>query len=108
MIIEAVRGLDVDELLEPSELEGWSRLTILCHLRYGASALLRMTRDTLAGRATAYYPDGRSAQRPGTLEPLPGETGGDVIESLAAYAEELDAGWARPFGQAFSRAFPGP
>jgi hypothetical protein len=50
-LLEALGRLDDDAMMAPSELPGWSRLTIVCHLRYGASALLRMTRDALAGRA---------------------------------------------------------
>ena len=61
-------------LLGPSLLPGWSRLTVLCHLRYGASALLRMTAEALAGEPTSYYPEGRAAQRPGTLGPQAGES----------------------------------
>jgi maleylpyruvate isomerase len=94
-LVQMLRELDGDRLRAPSDLEGWSRLTIVCHLRYGASALLRMTRDVLAGRATAYYPDGRATQRPGTLEPHLGEAAAEVIDSLASVATELDAEWAR-------------
>lgn len=79
---------------DPSRLRGWSRLTIVCHLRYGATALLRMTNDALAGRETAYYPDGRARQRPATLAPGPGETAGDVLDSWAEAAARLDDSWA--------------
>jgi uncharacterized protein (TIGR03083 family) len=93
-LVQVLRELDIEDLLAPSDLEGWSRLTVVCHLRYGASALLRMTRDVVAGRATAYYPQGRARQRPRTLEPQVGEAAGEVIESLATVAAELDAAWA--------------
>ena len=53
-----------------------------------------MTRDVLAGKPTAYYPEGRAGQRPGTLEPQPGEAVEDVVTSLSAVAAELDAEWA--------------
>lgn len=56
--------LDDLALEAPSQLSGWSRLTILCHLRYGTQALRRMTIDALAGRETSYYPLGREHQRP--------------------------------------------
>jgi hypothetical protein len=39
-IVENLRGLRDDELRQPSELPEWSRLTIACHLRFGAGTLL--------------------------------------------------------------------
>jgi hypothetical protein len=33
---------------------GWDRLTVVCHLRYGAEANARMTRDILNGELTAF------------------------------------------------------
>lgn len=92
-LIAAVRGLDDGALTAPSRLPGWSRLTIVCHLRYGASASLRMTEDTLAGRATSYYPGGRAAQRPVTLRPGPGEQPRDVLDDWAEVAARLDRLW---------------
>jgi len=62
-------------------------------LRYGASALLRMTDDALAGRPTAFYPEGRDRQRPGTLEPAPGERPADVLADWGATAQRLDERW---------------
>ena len=94
-LVDEVRRLDTDGLRAPSELDGWSRLTILCHLRYGASALLRITRAVLAGREASYYPEGRAAQRPRTLEPEPSEAPEDVVTSLSSTAHELDEEWAR-------------
>jgi hypothetical protein len=63
-LIAAVRGLDTGALTAASRLPGWSRLTIVCHLRYGASSLLRMTEDVLAGRETAYYRPGEQRSGP--------------------------------------------
>ncbi len=93
-IVGVLSRLDDDALLAPSELPGWSRLTIACHLRYGAGALSRMTRAALAGRPTAYYPDGRAAQRPGTLLPFEGESPRDVVTALARHGRELDEVWS--------------
>ena len=93
-LLAVLRELDAHELEAPSELPGWSRLTIICHLRYGARALLRMTDDALAGRATSYYPGGRAHQRPGTLHPTPGERPGAVLDDWGRGAAELDERWA--------------
>lgn len=93
-IAESLRGLDDDELHQPSELPGWSRLTIACHLRFGAEALSRMTCSSLHGVPAAYYPEGREAQRPLTLVPRPGESAHDVVESLMLLGEELDEQWS--------------
>lgn len=93
-ITESLHELGEDELLEPSELPEWSRLTIACHLRFGAEALSRMTRAAMAGHAVAYYPEGRDRQRPRTLEPLPGESPAEVVESLALRSEELYQLWS--------------
>src|SRR6266487_2946050 len=70
-----------------------SRPKVACHLRFGAEALLRMTRDALAGKETAYYPRGRERQRPATLEPRPAESPQDVVESLAHSSQDLDDVW---------------
>jgi uncharacterized protein (TIGR03083 family) len=80
-------------LEEPSLLPDWSRLTIACHLRYGAAALKRMTKAALRGDPTAYYPDGRALQRPGTLVPRRGEGPVDVVASLAGKSFWLDQAW---------------
>lgn len=89
-IVDALRVADLDG---PSLLPGWSRLTIACHLRFGAVALARITDDALAGRPASYYPEGRAAQRPGTLEPMPGESAADVVASLAAESDALHRRW---------------
>jgi uncharacterized protein (TIGR03083 family) len=80
-------------LEEPSLLPDWSRLTVACHLRYGAAALKRMTKTALRGEPTAYYPHGRSVQRPGTLLPRKGEGPVDVVASLAGESFWLDQAW---------------
>ena len=90
-VVEALGGCD---LRAPSELPGWSRLTIACHLRYGADAMRWMTLDTVAGRPTAYYPAGRAGQRPGTLEPHPDESPAAVVRSLRDASAALDETWA--------------
>ena len=94
-VVLALRRLTDAELLAPSALEGWSRLTIACHLRYGAAALLRMTEDTLRGRPTSFYPEGRAGQREATLRPASGEAPADVVASLRATSSALDAAWRR-------------
>lgn len=90
-LVDAVADVD---LLAPSLLPGWSRLTIVCHLRYGAEAMRRMTIDALEGRRTAYYPEGRATQRPGTLEPRDGESPADVVQSLEDASAALDRTWS--------------
>lgn len=85
-LLDILADLDDAELSGPSELPGWSRLTIACHLRYGAAAILRMTRDALDGQETSYYPEGRDRQRPKTLRPAPHETARDVLENWRALA----------------------
>jgi len=93
-IVEGLRNLDAGGLAQPSLLPGWSRLTIACHLRYGAVALQRMTSDTQHGRPTAYYPEGRQQQRQSTLVPRDGESSSDVVESLATSSRILHDRWA--------------
>jgi uncharacterized protein (TIGR03083 family) len=92
-IVEALSLLDEETLGEPSELPGWSRLTIACHLRYGAEALCRMTGAAIAGEPTAYYPDRREAQRSETLSPLPTESPLDVVASLGEHSTALERAW---------------
>jgi maleylpyruvate isomerase len=93
-IADALGALDDRALRAPSRLDGWSRLTIACHLRYGAEALARMTRHAIAGAPTTYYPDGRDQQRPSTLIPRPGESGADVVASLATSGDEVVRLWS--------------
>jgi len=93
-IADRLSGLSDDELHQSSELPEWSRLTIACHLRFGAEALTRMTRSAVQGLPVAYYPEGRDVQRPRTLVPLPGESPQGVVESLARLSEELNQEWS--------------
>ena len=90
-VCDALEGSDLES---PSSLPGWSRLTIACHLRYGAQALRQMTIDALADRPASYYPGGRATQRPGTLEPLAGESPADVVSSLRDAGAALDDLWS--------------
>ncbi len=100
-IVDALNREGSDALSAPSWLPGWSRLTITCHLRYGAEALLRMTSAGISGHRAAYYPDGRAMQRPGTLEPAPGEDPLRVVESLRSLSTELEKLWDNLDGQAW-------
>jgi len=93
-LLRAVRQIDKASLEGPSQLPGWSRLTIVCHLRYGTHALRRMTQDALAGRETSYYPEGRDRQRPSTLVRFPGEGPCDVVNDWEAAASSLDWEWS--------------
>lgn len=93
-VVGALRDLGVDELQAPSRLPGWTRLTIACHLRYGADALREMTARTLSGELAAYYPGGRDELRPTTLLPAPGEMPRAVVESLARLSDRLQTTWA--------------
>ena len=93
-IAASLRALGDDELHQPSELPEWSRLTIACHLRFGAEALSRMTRSALHGVPGAYYPEGRETQRPLTLVPHPDESAQDVVESLALLSDGLNEEWS--------------
>jgi uncharacterized protein (TIGR03083 family) len=92
-ITETLLEIDPDELTGPSLLPGWSRLTITCHLRYGAAALRLMTRAAFADEPASYYPKGRSLQRPRTLSPRRGESPTDVVASLARESLWLDQAW---------------
>lgn len=86
--------LEEFELRAPSSLPGWSRLTVLCHLRYGAEASLAITEGARRGERVAFYPDGRNLQRPWTLLPRPGEAPFDVVREARSAAEALDGAWA--------------
>ena len=101
-LVALLRGLDDAGWAAPSLLPAWSRLTVACHLRYGAAALARMTDDAVAGRPTSYYPGGRAAERPSTLEPSPGESPADVVRSWEAAAASLDERWASLPAEAWS------
>lgn len=89
-VLAALEGADLEA---PSLLPGWSRLTIACHLHYGAQALRWMTRDAIVGRPTSYYPDGRATQRPMTLVPRNDESSADVVTSLRQRSAELHDDW---------------
>jgi uncharacterized protein (TIGR03083 family) len=93
-IIEALSKLDESGVATASLLPGWNRLTIACHLRYGAAALMAMTEATLAGLPASYYPQGRAEQRPHTLLPNIGERPSDVVGSLARTSERLSHVWS--------------
>jgi uncharacterized protein (TIGR03083 family) len=93
-LLAMLRKLDAAGLEAPSELPGWTRLTIVCHLRYGTHALRRMTLDALAGRETSYYPQGRARQRPATLLPAPDERPTEVLDDWQSAAVELDRTWS--------------
>lgn len=80
------------DLGAPSLLPEWSRLTIACHLRYGAETLRQMTVDALAGREASYYPLGRDLQRPGTLRPR--DARDDVVPSLRHESDRLHEIWS--------------
>jgi maleylpyruvate isomerase len=93
-VVTALRAAGDEGLRAPSLLPGWSRLTIACHLRYGAEAFGRMTEAALEDRPVSYYPGGREADRPATLEPAPDESPAEVVASLAAHSGALDRLWA--------------
>ena len=93
-VVTALRALGSPALTEPSTLPGWDRLTVACHLRYGARASRRVTREALAGRPASFYPGGRAARRPATLRPGPGEGASEVVDSLAAESAALGECWA--------------
>ncbi len=82
-------------LSNPTRLPEWTRLTVACHLRYGAIASYRMTHDILSDREASFYPGGRLVQRPGTLVPEPGEGDQQVVASLRQESTKLHDSWAR-------------
>lgn len=87
-------GAAPETLMGASFLPGWSRLTIACHLRFGAETSRAMTAAALAGHEAAFYPEGRATQRPGTLTPRTNETPSDVVNSLIDASSQLDALWS--------------
>jgi uncharacterized protein (TIGR03083 family) len=107
-IVESLSGLDDNELRGSSGLPEWSRLTIACHLRFGAGALSRMTRSAVQGVPVAYYPEGREVQRDGTLVPQAGESPQDVVNSLACLSEELNEIWTALGSGAWGREIVEP
>lgn len=92
-LCQALSSLDQQKLRRTSRLPGWDRLTVVCHLRYGARASRRMTEDALGGRPTAFYPLGRERQREATLEPDIGESPADIVTSLNSESRRLDKLW---------------
>lgn len=92
-IHRALAGLSPEQLEQPSALEGWSRLALVCHLRYGAQATRQMTVAGLSGRAASFYP--AEQQRAATLRPGPNETPCDVIASFGRESELLHEVWQR-------------
>jgi uncharacterized protein (TIGR03083 family) len=94
-VVAALAAAEPGALDRSSSLAGWTRLTLVCHLRYGAVASQRLTTDALAGRPTSFYPGGRSRQRPDTLRPGESEAPADVVGSLATQSGRLQELWAR-------------
>jgi len=62
-----------------------------------------MTSDALAGQPTAFYPGGRSAQRPSTLHPGPQQSPADAVQSLIEASAALDELWAQIPPEAWDR-----
>ncbi|MEM8934616.1 MAG: maleylpyruvate isomerase family mycothiol-dependent enzyme [Acidobacteriota bacterium] len=91
---ELLDDLEELEIRAASGLAGWDRMTVLCHLRYGAEASLRVTEAALRGERAAFYPDGRTVERPWTLQPRPGEGPFDIVREFRRSAAALDAAWA--------------
>ena len=92
-LCDRLGALELDDLDGPSLLPDWTRLTIACHLRYGAQALRQITAATLAEVPSSYYPGGRDLQRPFTLSPALGEPRQHVLDSLRHESGELRALW---------------
>jgi len=88
-ICDALDQVDPIGLGAASRLTGWTRLTLACHLRYGAQATRQVIEATLDGRPGAFYPGGRELQRPFTLRPALGESAAHVVESLGHEVAEL-------------------
>jgi uncharacterized protein (TIGR03083 family) len=80
---------------EPSDLPGWSRTTVLAHLRYVAEAMCRITDAALVGRREDMYPGGRDHDRPRTLVLRDGESVEQLVDSVESTAAELSARWHR-------------
>lgn len=100
--------LSVDELANETLLPGWSALTIICHLRYGAEANLRVTEDMLAGSTTSYYPEGRAQQRDATLRPGADEAPEQVVASLVEQSASLLQRWSSLAPQDWERVLVEP
>jgi uncharacterized protein (TIGR03083 family) len=107
-VVAALAAAGQTGLEAASSLHGWTRLTIACHLRYGATASRRMTADTLAGKPTSFYPGGRSEQRPGTLVPNGGERPAGVVDSLGLESNRLHDAWAVLSPEQWPTTIPAP
>ena len=83
----------VAELDQPSALDGWSRLMVLAHLRYVASAMRRISTAALVGRSEPMYPGGRANLRPKTIVPAAGESAEALVASLDHETTMLDDLW---------------
>jgi hypothetical protein len=78
----------------PSALPDWSRLTIACHLRYVAEAMIRITEVAVQRQVAPMYPGGRDIDRPGSLQPREGETPSSIVESVRRTSNALEQIWA--------------
>ena len=95
------------ELAEPSLLDGWSRAHVVAHLANVAAALVRMTHDALADRATSMYPDGRAA-RDAEIESVAAQPWEELhawfVQSTGALTSTWHSvpweRWGRPFSDA--------
>lgn len=91
--LTAIVGEHVRLLDEPSLLPGWSRVTVLAHLRYVAEAMSRITDAARSGRHEDMYPGGRDKVRPGTLVMRAAETVEELVGSVESTAGDLSARW---------------
>src|SRR5687768_6023356 len=80
-LVDAARS-HLADLGQPSALDGWSRLMVLAHLRYVASAMRRITTAALVGRSEPMYPGGRAKLRPTTIVPAGGESAEALLASI--------------------------
>jgi hypothetical protein len=91
-LVDAARD-HIAALDQPSALDGWSRLMVLAHLRYVASAMRRITTAALVGRSEPMYPGGRANLRPKTIVPATGESADALVSSLNDETTMLDDLW---------------
>ena len=92
-VVDAAASWTAAEVEQPAELPGWTRLTVLAHLRYVAAQMTRMTIAAQAGRSLNMYPDGRDRMRPATLVLAPGESIAQLLASFRAESFELIERW---------------
>lgn len=88
-VVTALEALGPEDLDAPTLLDGWTVLTVACHLRHGAESTLRMLLAALHDEPTSRYPAGRPRQRPATLEPRADEDPAAVVRSVAATSAAL-------------------